>query len=1041
MSSRLSYRVFKEELLNLYIDGYISKEQYNLLNDAEENYNKKILESINTEKETEVSGKMTSQKLIQKAKFDKQSIPKIKQQQTPQDIKDRNNSYILILGVVLILISGLFLATSSWALMNDLTKTMALALVSGIFFGTSIIAQYKLKIEKTAFAFWVLGSLLVPISIFSIGFFKLFGPWFSMFGDGKYLFGFIGSMICMPIYILSIIKYKHRLFLWFAFVNLSSMVSFLLGALELKLDVFYLEIVIYNSILILGYSRFKEKNLVKKYLKDFNALIQTNIILSTLFTIVFFESNIFNGINILLMAMVYMGILFTEGRKEYSFVFSILLMYGFFQIVENSSLKNVDIVLFSCLGLIFIGISKYIFKEGILNKLFNFINGGVTIIVVLFILIKNSLFTHSSPEVLVISFLLLALNYLYLANTLENKLFSSLAPVFLGAALLEFYEVIKSRLPENSYSVYLLIVSMSMFIILYYKNNFKYLIKIKNSSAAVAIVLAKVSILSSIKYENFILASVGLFYLALLIYLVCITINNKIIKKIISWFVPIFIFVGVLFLYGEYGDNFSKTFYGFSNHIVCSVALIYGIGILCRKYSKEFESRFFVVAHVILPFSILFNTLEFLNDMKKFPIVFIFSTIILVQSIIHSLKPGRIRFYLYELLTTVPITISCISAYYDLGEYFISYILYLSSILIFILWIILKEPLKKYVEPYFSVIALGATIPILNMYNFSITDYIYILIAIASVCYTFNYRKINNLAMIPLIFIFIANGFLYSSINGKKDKYYFIVIALVILLNIAGKFLVKKLFDILKTEHNSIKNKFAEIIEIDWYSIFGFMLLLSLLDFSDDKYRLVFGLITRILIVISLYLQIGRVSEGILKKVIKTLTLSSILIPYYYLLNNIESNYSILSTEIYILPLIFITRVASRKIWYQYFAKMKIIEAVVVAFVVLILSTDILFRNSVGEAIVYGTVALISVILGLQLKLKTYFFTGIITLIFNVIFQMKDFFGKLPWWGYLLVAGLVLIITASINEMKKNKGEKLLKISKEDFINKFKGWK
>lgn len=1032
MYNSLNYRVFKEELLNLYIDGYISKEQYDSLNEAEENYNKKLIE-LNNE---------TSQKVIKKSKIHKQLIPKIKKPQTPQGIKDRNNSYILILGVVLILISGLFLATSSWALMNDLTKTMVLTLISGVFFGTSIIAQYKLKIEKTAFAFWVLGSLLVPISILSIGFFKLFGPWFSMFGEGKYLFGFIGSMVCMPIYILSIIKYKHRLFLWFAFVNLSAMVAFLLGALKLKLDVFYLGIVIYNSILILGYSRFKEKTLVKKYLKDFNILIQTNIIVSTLFTIVFFQSNIFNGINILLLAMVYMGILFTEGRKEYSFIFSILLMYGFFQIVENSSMQNFDVALFSCISLIFIGISRYIFKEGILNTLFNFINGGVTIFVVIFILIKNGLFTHSSPEVLVISFLLLSLNYLYLANTLENILFSSLTPVFLGAALLEFYEVIKSSLPENSYSGYLLMVSMGMFVILYYKNNFKYLIKIKNSSVIVAIVLGKISIISSIKYENFILTSVGLFYLALLIYLVCITIKNTIVRRIISWFVPIFTFLGLLFIYGEYDERFVETSYGFSNHIVISLALIYSLCILCKKYSKEFESRFFVVTHVLLPFSIFINTVEFLDDMKKLPIIFVLSTLILIQSIRYDLKPSRVRFYLYELLTTIPIILSCISNFYDLGEYFNNYILYLSSILIFVLWVILKEPFKKYLESYFSVIALGATIPIVNMYNFSITDYIYVLIAIASVCYIFNYRKINNLAIIPLIFIFIANGNLNCSINGDKYKYYFVVIALVILLNIVGKFLVEKLFYILKKDHKAIKRKFAVIIEIDWYSIVGFMLLFSLLDIwdFDDKYRLVFGLITRILIVISLYLQIGRVSEGILRKVIKTLTLSSILIPYYYLLNNIDSKYSILSTEIYILPLIFITIVASRKIWYEYSAIVKFIEAVVVAFVVLILSTDILFRNSVGEAIVYGTVALISVILGLQLKLKTYFFTGIITLSFNVIFQMKGFFGKLPWWGYLLIAGLILITTASVNEMKKNKGEKLLKISKEDFINKFKGW-
>jgi hypothetical protein len=68
--------------------------------------------------------------------------------------------------------------------------------------------------------------------------------------------------------------------------------------------------------------------------------------------------------------------------------------------------------------------------------------------------------------------------------------------------------------------------------------------------------------------------------------------------------------------------------------------------------------------------------------------------------------------------------------------------------------------------------------------------------------------------------------------------------------------------------------------------------------------------------------------------------------------------------------------------------------------------------------------ALVSIVAGMQLRTKSYFFVGIWVLLFNVMYQTKEYWGNMPWWGYLLIAGTTLIGIASYNEWNKQRTEK-----------------
>src|SRR5699024_8056210 len=142
------------------------------------------------------------------------SIKPVRVSKTPEQLRERNITWLLILGVTFLLISGLVIATSSWNQMGSLLKVITLLGVSIFFLGLSGISSKFLKIEKTAFAFLTLGSLFLPIAIIGIGYFGLFGDYLTLTGEGRYWLGIICTLVPLPLYARNAYQTKSKLFIW-----------------------------------------------------------------------------------------------------------------------------------------------------------------------------------------------------------------------------------------------------------------------------------------------------------------------------------------------------------------------------------------------------------------------------------------------------------------------------------------------------------------------------------------------------------------------------------------------------------------------------------------------------------------------------------------------------------------------------------------------------------------------------------------------------------------------------------------------------------
>ena len=157
-----------------------------------------------------------------------QQHPVVKSVKSAEQIRERNITLVLVMGVILLLFGGLILATSTWGALNAVLKVFCISMVAVFFCGMAFIA-FKLKIKQTAFAFLTLASLFIPITILSASYYQIFGEYLSLQGEGRGLLGLIGGAICLGIYFVIAKHFASKLF------TILSLLTFALAAFSASL--------------------------------------------------------------------------------------------------------------------------------------------------------------------------------------------------------------------------------------------------------------------------------------------------------------------------------------------------------------------------------------------------------------------------------------------------------------------------------------------------------------------------------------------------------------------------------------------------------------------------------------------------------------------------------------------------------------------------------------------------------------------------------------------------------------------------------------
>jgi hypothetical protein len=607
--------IFTAELKKLREERLIGLREYTSVKQAYERYYNNKPEEL-TASVQEVKQEITANSPPLKQKI----VQKPKKKRSAQEIRDRNITAVLILGVVLLLIGGLVLATSSWEVMTAIGKTALIASVCGLFFGISWLSGNKLTIEKTAFAFLTLGSLFLPIVILSAGYFEVFGFWLSTFGPGKYLLGFITAVICLPLYSFHAKRQNSRLFVWFTYLTLSIGVGFLFASLYPPIDLFYLGIVCYNACLLFSYYRYKKTEKFAIFLKELPVFAQVNLVLSTLLMLLFFESEVFYSFNVLLTAAIYLAMIFTAKRNEYHFIFTILFVYGIYQLIEHSFLQSLDVVLYALIGFVFIGLQKKLKDQSsYLKKAFQFTSAAVSFCTFLFISYKGIALRFDEPSwLLFFGYLIICANYIFLAYETTFRLFSFLAPIFFVVAGMQMMNLVYERITANMFSVHTFAIGTLLFTVGYFYNKWKFTLAVKQSSLFVSIGVMLLTVGAALLANEWYTASSLFVLFGIFMYYTNISIPIEWLKGLTAWLNPISWMLAGITLYPEFTSLFKnyETTFGLPFHFGIVGLILFGITAVWKAAKRlDFESSTFWTAQAAYTLGLILLFAESINPL------------------------------------------------------------------------------------------------------------------------------------------------------------------------------------------------------------------------------------------------------------------------------------------------------------------------------------------------------------------------------------------------------------------------------------------
>lgn len=1138
---------FLAELERLKKGGYITNEDYTFIKDSYAQY---AIDLAEQEEEDEIgdlgSDPYEMEHEVESTPEESQPImqaTKTTVEKSPEQIRERNITWSLILGVIMLLISGLVVATSTWDQIGPLLKVSLISFVSVFFLGLSWVTGKLLNIKQTAFAFLTLGSLFVPITVLSIGYFELFGPYLSLTGEGKELMGLFGALLSLPLYIRNAAIHQSRLFIWLSYLFSTVAVGFALAALHVSIDFFYLGIMLYNALLLFLYHTYRSLPKFNLFTRELPAYAQLNLVISTLLMLFFYENSIFYSFNLLLTAVLYMSMVFVYNTKEYQFVFSALLAYSAYQFIENIPVGDFSLILFALVGFVYIGLQWVMRNHSFQQKMFQYASGIISFFAFIYISIEGLLVTaNEASVVLLIAYILITLNYGFLAYLTKRELFSYLSSIFLVIAGLESWNVIRGDLGGYVAS-YMFGFALLMFFGLYHYNYNKYTLPIKVSSFYIAIATMVLSIISTVGTYPF---TYELAILPILFGGFMIIVNRTVylpgIKELAHWMHPISIGIGIMALYPLFIADFIWYEEQIVLHTFGTAILLLALSYIWKKSNKSFEETSFILAQLTYTVSLLmvlsFNfqlneeyarpfifligilfyyllarrqkelptictlvsltTLGFylslivtfeLETLKSITVYLLFAPILLmsiaevvgrkitalrphfywlshiIQPVIVlgaivvcalaqvlsatylfiplgfylysaiQVKPGLLKqIYLYIALTFIPILLGVYGMQYEVFNVIQEgYVFVISSIVMFALYFVTKGFWKEKIDWYSTIFTvIGLWVFVLHETSLRIFEVGVVIPYLALVLWTFHRRKWTVFNGVPLIVTY----FMWVEISAQLTEITMLLLSL-------GSFFVLILLG--RVFHTFVYERTSTLLKLDWYSIVGVGYLLYAYNWINDDATVWVKIIPVLLLSFFTFTLLNRVQDSFVQKVILSVGTIVLFIPYYMILNEYQTYIpALLEAEIYALPWIGVTVGLSMKIWREYRKQVDYVQLAVLLVVTTYLTIDALQSNTIWDALIMGSLAVISILVGMQYRIKSYFFVGVGVLLLNVFLQTKPYWGNLPWWVYLLIGGSTLITAASYNEWQKQKhdqdGRDLLQNKIKRLLRSFKEW-
>lgn len=366
----------------------------------------------------------------------------------------------LNLGVALISLSGIILATTNLEFINNITKILLLFSIGIIFIVLSNVLEIRLNIKNLSKKYFILGNIFIILSVIANGYLGVMSHWFSFTGSGKNLYlAFISIIISLLSQILYK-KYDEEMYKHLTYIGIFLSIAFIL--IQLKISVGLILIVVNVVLFILHLRNLDNFNEYAKYLTYTLCLVSLFVLLDSSSVVELIILGVFSIINVLFV---------TFKNNTLDGILGAIFINALTLITVNSI--DLDFQILS----IIIGVMYsiyYLFNLiGNSNRIFNIlmnISSNIVFVIYLLVNIDNSL-------VLILISLLMVLTSLinYYNNSIKYE--NILLPVKISVLGLSLVSLVNTELLNINYILIALYLT-ALFVYLISKESTKLISKI-----------------------------------------------------------------------------------------------------------------------------------------------------------------------------------------------------------------------------------------------------------------------------------------------------------------------------------------------------------------------------------------------------------------------------------------------------------------------------------------------------------------------------------------------------------------------------------
>ena len=310
--------------------------------------------------------------------------------------------------------------------------------------------------------------------------------------------------------------------------------------------------------------------------------------------------------------------------------------------------------------------------------------------------------------------------------------------------------------------------------------------------------------------------------------------------------------------------------------------------------------------------------------------------------------------------------------------------------------------IEKHIEPYKVMLFLISLYTYIALKNWINIELLLIVSLFISLFLSYISKDKTNKIIYYIIVVVIM--FIMTGIISKTDIYLKLSI---ILSLIAGSLLLAVI---------NKKNEFN-------YQIFNYIFYIFIIITTFNNFNLSVVIYSIISIILILLLSVIKLDN---KKTSLKISLVAITIPLYNLVEygiDIENYKIIMSLYLILLAFIF------DKI-------LKVNDKVVKVSILYILAITELFYEPLLSIIIMGILLILGIIYFYNKKeYKGLYIFSIIALIFTIIYELEPFWLSIPFWLYLFIGGIVIILLVTKIELKKGNNKEEITVINNNTVN------